>query len=178
MNIKDKTLLTLTTAAFLSICTTNAVALSTDRDEPLQINSESAEMRDREGYAIYSGSVRLTQGSIEIDADHIEVFFPEQEITHAVIFGDDKRRAYFQQLPKDGVKLVRGTANRIIYQADRDEIRLLGDAIFCQDGNEQKGERIVYDTKKDIMIAKARVQSIFLPGKKPGSCSHIKSDYR
>ncbi len=167
-----------TLLALLCLLPLNTYALPTDKDQPFEINSESAELREKEGYALYSGDVRMTQGTLEIDADRVELFFPEEELERAVIYGDEDKRAYFQQIPKEGEPLVKGTASRIVYQISPDEIRLLGDAIFCQKGNEQKGKRIIYDIDKDIMRAKARTRSVFRPKSKPGSCDHIHSDYR
>jgi len=159
------------------------LALPTDKDQPLEINSESAELREQEGYAIYTNDVRMVQGSLQIDADRVEIFFPDKKVTKALIYGDGEKRAYFQQIPNLGDKPVKGTAKRIVYQVDPDEIRLLGDdirgeAIFCQKGSEQKGKRIIYDIENDVMRAKARVQSIFRPDSAPGNCDHIHSDYR
>lgn len=153
-------------------------ALPTDKDQPLEINSESAELREKEGYAIYTNDVRMIQGSLQIDADRVEVFFPDKKVSKALIYGDGEKRAYFQQTPNPGEKPVKGTAKRIVYQVDPDEIRLLGDAIFCQKGSEQKGMRIIYDIEKDVMRAKARVQSVFRPDSAPGTCDHVISDYR
>ena len=156
----------------------NSYALQTDKDQPVEIDSDFAELRDNDGYAIYSGNVRMVQGSLQIDADKIELFFPEKELTRAVIYGGNNKQAYFQQTPKVGEKPVRGSADRIVYQIDPDEIRLLREAIFCQKGNEQKGMRIIYDIEKDIMRAKARTRTIFRPDSAPGSCDHIRSAYR
>ncbi len=153
-------------------------ALPTDKDQPVEINSDSAELRDKDGYAVYSGNVKMTQGSLEIDAERIELFFPDKELTRAIIYGGERGQAYFQQAPKTGEKLVRGSADRIIYQIDPDEIRLLQNAVFCQKGSEQKGMRIIYDIEKDIMRAKARTKTVFRPDNVPGSCEHIRSAYR
>jgi len=170
------------TLLLLLLLPLQGVALDSDKDQPIEINSDSAELQEQEGISIYSGNVRMTQGSLEIDADRIELFFPEKRLSKAVIYGDKGRQAYFQQIPKKGEKAVRGTANRIVYQVDPDEIRLLGtekgEAVFCQKGSEQKGKRITYDIEKDIMRAKARTRTIFRPDSIPGSCDHIRSDYR
>ncbi len=157
-------------------------ALPTDKDQPIEIISETAELRDQEGYAVYSGSVRMTQGSLEIDADKIELFFKNSDLEKAVIYGGAKKQAYFQQIPNPGDKPVRGLSDRIVYQSNDDQIRLLGtkerEAIFCQKGSEQKGQRILYDTTTDVMKAKARTRTVFRPDSAPGSCDHIQSPHR
>ncbi len=157
-------------------------ALPTDKDQPVEIISEMAEFRDQEEYAVYTGSVRMTQGSLEIDAEKVELYFMNGELDRATIYGSASKQAYFQQQPDIGEKLVRGLANRIIYKASDDKIRLIGtkqeEAYFCQKGNEQKGMRMTYDIEKDIMKAKARTRSVFRPETAPGSCDHIRSPYR
>jgi lipopolysaccharide export system protein LptA len=157
-------------------------ALPDDRDQPIEILSETAELRDQEGYAVYSGSVRMTQGSLEVDADKIELFFKESDLERAVIYGGKDKQAYFQQTPNPGEKPVRGLSDRIVYQSSDSQIRLLGtserEAIFCQKGSEQKGQRILYDTNTDVMKAKARTRTVFRPDSAPGSCDHIRSPHR
>lgn len=157
-------------------------ALPDDKDQPIEIYSESAELRDKEGYAVYSGAVRMTQGSLEIDADKIELFFKDSSLEKAVIYGGDQKQAYFQQTPNPGEKPVRGLSDRLVYQSSDDQIRMLGtkerEAVFCQKGNEQKGQRILYDTTTDVMKAKARTRTVFRPDSAPGSCDHIRSPHR
>ncbi len=157
-------------------------ALPDDKDQPIEIYSESAELRDKEGYAVYSGSVRMTQGSLEIDADKIELFFKNSDLEKAVIYGGDKKQAYFQQIPNPGDEPVRGLSDRLVYQSNDDQIRLLGtkdrEAVFCQKGSEQKGQRILYDTNTDVMKAKARTRTVFRPDSAPGNCNHIRSPHR
>ncbi len=157
-------------------------ALPDDKDQPIEITSESAELRDQEGYAVYSGSVRMTQGSLEIDADKIELFFKDSDLDKAVIYGGEQKQAYFQQIPNPGEEPVRGLSDRIVYQSGDDQIRLLGtdkrEARFCQKGNEQKGQRMLYNTKTDVMKAEARTRTVFRPDSAPGSCDHIQSPHR
>lgn len=166
----------------LTLLPLSAIALPSDRDQPIEIISETAELRDKEGYAVYSGSVRMVQGSLEIDADKIELFFKNSDLEKAVIYGGKDKQAYFQQIPNPGEKPVRGLSDRIVYQSNDDQIRLLGnkkrEAIFCQKGSEQKGQRIIYDINNDVMQAKARTRTVFRPDSAPGNCDHIQSPHR
>ena len=168
--------------ALLLLLSPTLHALPNDKDQPLEIISETAELRDQEGYAVYSGMVRMTQGSLEIDADKVELFFKNSDLEKAVIYGGDKKQAYFQQIPNPGEKPVRGLSDRLIYQSNDDQIRLIGtkkrEAIFCQKGSEQKGQRIIYDINNDIMKAKARTRTVFRPDSAPGTCDHIRSPHR
>ena len=164
--------------ALLTSLSGTSHALTSDQNQPLEITSESAELRQQSGYAVYTGSVRLTQASLQIYSDKIELYFKDKKFHEAIISGKKPKQAYFQQTPTKGEAPVRGKADRIVYAGDDDEIRLLGDAAFCQKGSEQKGKRIIYDMKSDIMKAKARTRTVFRPDSAPGNCDHIQSDYR
>ena len=158
-----------------------ALALPTDKDQPVEIISQTAELHDQKGYAVYTGDVRMTQGSLEIDADKIELHFTDGELDSATIYGSSSKQAYFQQVPNPDEQPVRGLADRILYASGKDEVRLIGskqEAIFCQRGSEQKGNRIVYDINKDIMRSQARTRTVFRPDTAPGSCEHIRSPHR
>ncbi|MBT3197679.1 MAG: lipopolysaccharide transport periplasmic protein LptA [Gammaproteobacteria bacterium] len=153
-------------------------ALSNDRDQPVEINADSAELREKEGYAIYTGTARMKRGSLEVDAEKIQLFFKEKKFSKAVIYGGEGHRAYFQQRPSAGEALIRGTANRIVYETSDNEIRLINKAVFCQNGTEQQGERMVYNTQTNIMKAKGRTRIVFHPENALNSCDHIRSDFR
>ena len=45
------------------------LALSSDRDQPIEVEADSLEVRDAEKISIYSGKVRLNQGSLALRAD-------------------------------------------------------------------------------------------------------------
>ncbi len=158
-----------------------AYALPDDREQPIEIVSQRAEISQQEGVAIYQGEVRMKQGSMEIDADKIELELNQGELVGAKIHGG-AHPAWFQVTPRKEQEPVRGVADLIVYSAAENQIRLIGNdqqpARFCQRGNEQKGQRMTYHTDKDRMVSKARTRTVFNPKSTPGSCSHLNSPWR
>lgn len=51
----------------------NAHALKTDADQPINIRAHSVEANEKSGVSVYRGNVVMTQGSLRIEADRLEV---------------------------------------------------------------------------------------------------------
>lgn len=51
----------------------NAHALKTDADQPINIRARRVDANEKTGVSVYRGDVVLTQGSLRIEADRIEV---------------------------------------------------------------------------------------------------------
>ena len=48
-------------------------ALSTDRDQDIEIEADSLESDDTKGLAIYKGDVVIVQGTLKITGDHVTI---------------------------------------------------------------------------------------------------------
>jgi lipopolysaccharide export system protein LptA len=109
-------------------------ALSTDGDQPIEVEADELEVRELERISIYLGNVNLVQGSLEINADRVVLHFNEvNELTLMEMTGTP---ATLRQLD-DNQQEMWGEAKRIDYtQSDsmlilRDSARLrhAGDTI-------------------------------------------------
>lgn len=151
----------------------SAFALSSDKNQPMNIASDHGEfLNDTKadtGTGIYDGHVVITQGSIRITADHAEVHTRNGELQSADITGQP---ATFQQQPDSGA-LMHGTADKIHYNADANEVDLIGHADMQQDLRHMQADVIHYNTASEHMIANGgknggRVH-ITIPPKQPGN---------
>jgi lipopolysaccharide export system protein LptA len=130
----------------------SASALSSDRDQPIHIEADEAELDDPEGLAVYQGTVVVTQGSIRITADRLEVYFDENnDIQRTVFIGEPAR---FQQEQDDSADLVRARARTIEYRMEDSLLFLTEQANVSQGGDSVSGDRITYDTVRQRATAR------------------------
>lgn len=129
-----------------------AVALESDRDQPVEIESDSAAFDETSGLTSYRGNVRLVQGSIELLADLIELYSENEQIVELVATGNP---AYYEQLPEEGAEKLIARGNTIRYQLNDDLILLEGSASLSQQGTTLSGGSILYDVRQHILRASA-----------------------
>jgi len=51
------------------------LALDSDRDQPIEVEADSLEVREQENVSIYEGNVQLVQGSLKINSDRLVIHF-------------------------------------------------------------------------------------------------------
>lgn len=131
----------------------NLWALSSDRDQPIEIEADHAQLNDEQGITQYQGEAILTQGTLRIEGDIITFYYDEdKQLTKAVSQG---KRATYQQIQKQGEAPIRAKALQMEYHAKTQKIYLLGDGHVWQADGEFSGEYIVYDIAKNIVNASA-----------------------
>lgn len=150
------------------LCSPPGLALSTDREQPIEIEADSVEADNLKGFAIYKGDVVIVQGTLKITGDHVTIHYDENgEFTKMVTLGSP---ANFHQLP-DGKpdtpeSRQRARASRMEYYKATDTIVLLGKAVYGQDGDQLAADRIEYDTRNSRM--KARTMTAAAKKGEPG----------
>lgn len=159
-----KTLLILTTLALGS----HAMALPTDKDQPIQLKADSAEIDDQKKVSVYVGNVFIKQGSMEMRADKITIYSDEQGVKEMVAIG---KPVDFQQQGEVDGPLTKGYALRVEYYADKDEAVFINKAKLIQDGDTFTGDRILFEIEKDVVTATShnegsQVEMILPPRKK------------
>ncbi|MCL4316472.1 MAG: lipopolysaccharide transport periplasmic protein LptA [Gammaproteobacteria bacterium] len=143
-----------------------AGALSTDKDQPINIEADTVEIDDKKGISIYRGNVVVTQGSIRLDADIATAYTPGRQLQKVVAEGNPAR---YKQRPDNKEEDVRAKAQRMEYYATSGQLKLYEDAHLWHEGNEFSGNRIDYDTRTDVVQAakapsgKERVQVVIPP---------------
>jgi lipopolysaccharide export system protein LptA len=160
----------------------NAFALSTDSEQPIEIEADFAELDDVEGTTVYIGNVVVVQGSIRMTGDRLRVnFTAERDLKDAYLEG---RLATFKQTPNDQQEDVEGEALLIEYHALESMLILIEKAKVTQGERLTQGHRINYDTERSIVTVRSsragkpnideqpkagsgRVRIIIPPKKKP-----------
>ena len=75
----------------------NALALPTDRDQPVRIQADSAELDEGKGVAVYRGNVIITQGSLKITGDAVTISQNRQK--EVDVFTATGKPAQYEQKP-------------------------------------------------------------------------------
>ncbi len=132
----------------------NSMALSSDRDQPINLEADAADIDDLKGISIYTGNVILTQGSMVIKSAKLTLYNDKnKELEKAIAVGTDKKLATFKQRPEGKDKDFRARSKTMIYFLNKDKIHLLKKAYVWQAGDTFSGDKIIYDTKKETVVA-------------------------
>jgi lipopolysaccharide export system protein LptA len=147
-----------------------ALALDSDRTQPVELSAERAEMNNTTGVSVYTGDVVLIQGTMRITADKMTVYTTAAGDLARVIA--EGKNATFRQLPEGQQEYVHARATYMEYQPQAPgHILLQGSAVLTQGKNEFKGEAIRYDMQQDTVSAQSpkysdkRIRITFFPEK-------------
>ena len=146
--------------AFLlfAVFANNASALSTDKQQDMEIEADSAEMDDIKGLTVYRGNVVVTQGSMRITGQTLTVHFNENDDMELAIM--EGKPATYRQLPDNSEKYDEAESLRMEYYALKDYIILIDKALVKKpDGSRMTGSRIEYDTVLSQVKAKGSVRT-------------------
>ncbi|MGB0732544.1 MAG: lipopolysaccharide transport periplasmic protein LptA [Pontibacterium sp.] len=156
-------------AALLFVCNF-AWALPDDRDQPMYISADNATIDEISGITTYTGTVKITQGSMSLASDKAVIYTTEGDIERVEAFGQP---AHMRQQPQIDKPFTDAWGNHVIYNLQTEKATLLKDAKVISDNNTFTGARILYNLKTSFVEAfsdpaekKQRVQMIILPKKK------------
>ncbi len=142
-----------------------ASALSSDRNQAINITADKLDIDDSKHISIYQGNVVMVQGSLHIKADKITLRFNAQnELQRLEIEG---RPATLRQTT-DKQQQISGSARKIIYSDHQLKLKLSGDARFVSDQDSIESEWITINTDTDAINAggvtgKDRVRMLIQP---------------
>ncbi len=130
-----------------------------DKGKPVNLESNSAHMDEAKKLAIYEGHVVLTQGTLLITADRIEVHQDEQGFSSGEATGNP---VYFREKLENSEEYAEGWANRLEYDGRADKMKLIGQARLKRGEDDLRGNLIVYDSDTEFFQAQGSI------GGKPG----------
>ncbi len=140
---------------FILICahTQQTVALSTDKNQDIEIESNSVYLDDTKNVGVYSGNVVVLQGSIRITGDELTVYYTEgNDLEKIIIKGAP---ATFRQLPDNSSVYDEAEALVMEYHESDNMIVLTNQAKVSQGDRRLMAEHIEYDTEQSQVRAKA-----------------------
>lgn len=141
-----KLALLLTTGLFSAM----ALGLPSDKDQPIHIKSDTAEIDDAKGISIYRGNVNIDQGTINLKAEVVTIYNDEEGISKVIAVG---KPAHYQQQNEIDEPMTHAYGDTINYFLANERIELRKNAKLEQQQNTFTGERIDYDMKHKVVNA-------------------------
>jgi lipopolysaccharide export system protein LptA len=133
-----------------------AAGLESDQNQPVYLEADSVELDEQKSESIYKGNVQVQQGSMHMSANEVTVHhYPDRRPEHITAIGDPVK--YRQEI--EGQKQeVRAEADRMEYDAGKNELTLIGHAVLFQGQDTFRSDRIVYDRANAQVKAGASAQ--------------------
>ena len=136
----------------LACVSSGVAALTSDSEQPIQVEADFVELDEGTGITVYKGNVIVIQGSIRMTGDKLTVnFTDDQDLKDAYLEG---RPAYFKQRPENKNFDTEGEALQIEYHARESLLYLIEAAKLTQGDRLFSGHRITYDTERSILTAR------------------------
>ncbi|MFY9509952.1 MAG: lipopolysaccharide transport periplasmic protein LptA, partial [Rubrivivax sp.] len=133
-----------------------ALAERTDRSKPMVIEADRSGVLDMQRQVlVYTGNVAVTQGTLVLRADRIEIRETSDGYRAATAIGNGDKPATYRQ-KRDGVdETVEGTAERIEFDGRTETLRFLGNGAVrrLRGGvlaDEITGAAIVWDAGSEV----------------------------
>ncbi|MFI3220719.1 MAG: lipopolysaccharide transport periplasmic protein LptA [Methylococcales bacterium] len=127
-----------------------AFALDSDKDQPINIDSNTATYDDAAATSIYTGKVVSIQGSLRVESDKLVVYFKDGEAEKLVFTG---KRAKFRQTPKEGDEDITGEALTGEYYPKKNLLVLIDEATVWQGNGTYSSKLIEYDSRNSVVKA-------------------------
>mgnify|MGYP000438886417 CR=1 FL=1 len=139
MNILNLRLYTLLCAALLA---TSAHAEKADRDKPINLEADTVTVDDIKKISVYQGNVVLSQGTLLLRADRVQVTQNDQGIDKVSATGHP---VAFRQKLDGSDEYIEGYADRIEYDGVSSQVDLIGQAQLRRGSDELHGAQISYN---------------------------------
>ena len=157
-----------------------AIAEKTDRDKPLNIESDRMNADDARKTAVFDGKVVLTQGTLVIRADRLTLRQDKDGYQFGTALGN---LATFKQ-KRDGVnEYIEGEAERIEYDGRAETVQFFQRAHLKRDsGDDVRGNYISYNARTEFFSVQSgkeaqsagsdgRVRAVIMPRKREGDAA-------
>jgi lipopolysaccharide export system protein LptA len=156
-----------TTLCFLALAASVAQALPTDKNQSLRITANKQEVDLRVGEVIYTGDVKLVQGTLEINAQKLTVHKDKNQNEESITAEGNLAR--YQQQPEVGKPMIHAEASVIHYNFKTEQLTLDKNVSIEQNGSVTKAGHVDYDIKSQtakfsIGESSGRVETI-IPAK-------------
>jgi len=159
---------------------------SQNRDQPIQIESATLEMRDKKKEATFAGNVKVVQGDTTMTSKTLVVFYESAAAPAAAPAADSKTAAKSAPIqaatPGPGgsssIKRLEARGNVVVTQKDQvvtgetavfdtktNLVTMLGSVVLTQGKNVLRGDRLLVDMTTGVSRVESdsgRVQGLFI----------------
>ena len=135
--------------AAVTIYSTGVFARSDDSTKPISIKANSAEINDATGTSVYSGDIKITQGSMQLTGSRVTLKAKHKKVQIITAEGNPST---FKQTTDDG-EVINAKAGKMVYDLSANKIVLTKNAKLTGAGNAFSSDRIVFHTDTEIVSA-------------------------
>ena len=140
--------LALTVAAVCGlVAATPAHAEKADRNKPIHLEADRVTVDDAKQVATFTGNVVLTQGTLVMRGDRMEVRQDKEGFRQGVMWGN---LAYFRQKREGFDEHIEGWAERVEYDGRADKVQMYNRAMLKRGQDEVRGNYISYDANTEF----------------------------
>lgn len=160
---------------FMLLCIPASQAEKADRDKPIDIDADKAEVDDAKQISTFIGNVVVTQGTMVIKGDKMVVTQDKDGFKHGTAYGHP---ASYRQKREGLDEYVEGYGDRIEYDTRADTVDFYVHAKVTRGHDEVRGEHVTYNANTEIFRADdkgsaagapTRVHAVLYPKPKPAS---------
>ena len=146
-----------------------AQAEKADRSKPVNLEADTVTLDDIKKVGVYQGNVILSQGSLTLRADRVQVTQNANGLDKISASG---RPAAFRQKIDGREEFIEGFSDRIEYDSANSQLELIGQAQLRRGGDELRGAQISYNSntefykvvgQPDAQTQSGRVRAIIRP---------------
>ncbi|MEQ1661258.1 MAG: lipopolysaccharide transport periplasmic protein LptA [Thiobacillus sp.] len=146
-----------------------ALAEKADRDRAVNLEADTVTLDDARKISVYAGNVILSQGTLMLRADRVQV---TQSNAGLASFSAVGRPVAFRQKPDGSNDYLEGFADRIEYNSEQAQLELIGQARLRRGADELRGARISYNAntsfykvvgQPDATTPSGRVRAVIRP---------------
>jgi lipopolysaccharide export system protein LptA len=134
-------------AAALVLVAAAAHAEMADKDKPVNLEADTVTLDDVQKISVYQGNVVVSQGTLLLRADRVEVRQNDSGLQSVVAVG---RPVAFRQKRDGRDEYIEGFADRVEYDNVRGQLELIGNARVRRGEDELRGARISYNTRTEF----------------------------
>jgi lipopolysaccharide export system protein LptA len=142
-------------AAALSIAAP-AHAEKADRAKPIHLEADRVTVDDAKQVANFTGNVVLSQGTLLMRGERMEVRQDRDGFRHGVMWG---KPAYFRQKREGFDDYIEGWAERVEYDGRADKVQMFDRAILKRGQDEVRGSYISYDSNTEFFQVEGATKS-------------------
>ncbi|MFN7087115.1 MAG: lipopolysaccharide transport periplasmic protein LptA [Burkholderiales bacterium] len=125
----------------------SARAEKADREKPINLEADRVTVDDIKQISTFEGNVVLTQGTLVIRGDRMQVRQDNEGFKYGTAWGN---LAYFRQKREGHDEYIEGWAERIEYDGRADKVQMFNRASMKRGQDEVRGNYISYDANTEF----------------------------
>jgi len=132
---------------YAALLASPAYAEKADRDKPVNLEADTVTLDDVRKVSVYQGNVILSQGTMMLRADHMQVTQNAEGLDKITATG---RPVSFRQKVEGRDEFIEGFASRIDYDNVNGQLELIGQAQLRRGSDELRGAQISYNANTEF----------------------------